>query len=287
MATKYVTLKDSNGDILYPQAVATNLAPNSVTPDEIDSRLFNMLIPDGTQITANKDLNTIEFLSVNKYYCSTNATVQTLSNCPTTLGFTMEVYNPLNKNIDNETTDTWVYRLRKITDWQGNIYYQLAYSETTPGVFTYGSWKKSIIGSVSTSDIADSAVTAAKIDPSVLYYRPGDTCQIGSGNGGDYQTGRQRVVGSTKYIWTQFYLDKAIADSVTSMTFTPHYYNECFGTQGLIFSINNPTSSDFTTQCVKGPRPNIVRVTITYKGSGSVSSNYPCCVGLQGTLTFS
>lgn len=36
MATKYVTLKDSNGDTLYPQAVATNLAPESITPDEIN-----------------------------------------------------------------------------------------------------------------------------------------------------------------------------------------------------------------------------------------------------------
>ena len=36
MATKYVTLKDSNGDTLYPQAVATNLAPGSITSDEID-----------------------------------------------------------------------------------------------------------------------------------------------------------------------------------------------------------------------------------------------------------
>ena len=36
MATKYVTLKDSNGDTLYPQAVATNLAPGSIKGDEID-----------------------------------------------------------------------------------------------------------------------------------------------------------------------------------------------------------------------------------------------------------
>lgn len=36
MATKYVTLKGSNGDTLYPQAVATNLAPASVKADDID-----------------------------------------------------------------------------------------------------------------------------------------------------------------------------------------------------------------------------------------------------------
>ena len=36
MATRYVTLKDSNGDTLYPQAVATNLAPGSIKGGEID-----------------------------------------------------------------------------------------------------------------------------------------------------------------------------------------------------------------------------------------------------------
>lgn len=35
MATKYVTLKDSNGDTLYPQAVATNLAPGSIDATEL------------------------------------------------------------------------------------------------------------------------------------------------------------------------------------------------------------------------------------------------------------
>lgn len=36
MATKYVTLKDSDGNTLYPQAVATNLAPGSIDYNEID-----------------------------------------------------------------------------------------------------------------------------------------------------------------------------------------------------------------------------------------------------------
>lgn len=39
MATKYVTLKDSNGDILYPQSVATNLAPGSITKTDLDTDL--------------------------------------------------------------------------------------------------------------------------------------------------------------------------------------------------------------------------------------------------------
>lgn len=36
MATRYVTLKDSNGDTIYPQAIATNLAAGSITGDLLD-----------------------------------------------------------------------------------------------------------------------------------------------------------------------------------------------------------------------------------------------------------
>lgn len=43
MATKYVTLKDSNGDTLYPQAVATNLVAGSIGTD---------LLADGAVTTA-------------------------------------------------------------------------------------------------------------------------------------------------------------------------------------------------------------------------------------------
>lgn len=49
MATKYVTLKDSNGDTLYPQAVATNLAPGSIASSEIDwSTVIDKIYPVGS-----------------------------------------------------------------------------------------------------------------------------------------------------------------------------------------------------------------------------------------------
>lgn len=35
MATRYVTLKDSNGDTIYPQAIATNLAAGSIGTTEL------------------------------------------------------------------------------------------------------------------------------------------------------------------------------------------------------------------------------------------------------------
>jgi hypothetical protein len=54
-------------------------------------------------------------MKVGRYYCSQTTTAATLKNCPTSVAFMMEVYSPLSTTIDNETTGTWVYRLRKIT----------------------------------------------------------------------------------------------------------------------------------------------------------------------------
>lgn len=145
MATKYVTLKDSNGDTLYPQAVATNLAPGSITPDEIDNRLYTTLAPvitGATEITANKNLNSTEFLSVGSYYCSTDTTAATLSNAPRSVAFSMTVEAPINNVIDNETTDTYVYRVRKVTLRSGEIFTQKVNSNNTPGTFIYGSWDR-------------------------------------------------------------------------------------------------------------------------------------------------
>lgn len=69
MATKYVTLKDSNGDTLYPQAVATNLAPGSIDTTELaDSAVTNAKIDWSTipttiqykgQLTKSSNLDTL------------------------------------------------------------------------------------------------------------------------------------------------------------------------------------------------------------------------------------
>lgn len=112
------------------------------TVSGLSDRLYRMLVPEGTEITANKNLNTIEFLKVDKYYCPGNAIVSTLTNCPTGNAFMMEVLSPLSTTIDNETTGTWVYRTRLITTFTGELYIQTASSGSTPGSFTYGSWKR-------------------------------------------------------------------------------------------------------------------------------------------------
>lgn len=187
MASYIKTLKEDNGDITYPQtlasavitgggsdvdsalalkantadlaAVATsglysdltgkpNLATVATTGSYNDltnlpsDRLFRMLVPTGTAIPSNADLNTTTYISVGRYYCSANATVSTLTNCPTSSAFMMEVFSPLSTTIDNETTDTWVYRLRLLTTYTGETWVQQVDSGSTAGSFTYRTWKR-------------------------------------------------------------------------------------------------------------------------------------------------
>lgn len=159
MATKYVTLKDSNGDTLYPQAVATNLAPGSITSPEID--------------------------------------------------------------------------------WQ-TYYHQKG--ETLP------------------------------LSTSYLYW-----------------AGRQRVVNGVKTIEFSIILDKPIASDVTSVTFTPSGYSEAYGADGLIYSINNPTSSQLSYSCTLSTDwRHVVRFVVTIASSSiSITNNACCTVKPNGSFTFS
>ena len=109
--------------------------------EKVDMRLTTSLVPLGTAIPKNANLNTTEYLKVGKYYCSANATAVTLVNCPTEYAFMMEVYSPLSTTIDNETTSAYVYRLRKITHYNTGVQYiQYVGSGATAGSFTYNSW---------------------------------------------------------------------------------------------------------------------------------------------------
>lgn len=147
-------------------------------------RFYESMIPQGTIIPASVNLNTINFLQVGNYYCSKNDTVKTLTNCPTDIAFMMQVYSPLSTTVDNESTGTWVYRLRKITDHKGHEYYQAINSNGTAANFIYGEWyekldsegKLTLSGDLSgsvdlsnnmtlTADITASGVTAGKYGP--------------------------------------------------------------------------------------------------------------------------
>lgn len=163
---------------------STNPVQNQVITNKINQldRYYRALVPVGTAIAQNSNLNTVAFLSVGKYYISTNAAAATLTNCPTTEAFMMETFSPLSTVIDNESTATWVYRLRIITTLTGAMYTQIANSGSTAGTFTYGAWVRiarmtdfndvafiqgdattDTGAAIGTTNIADGAVTAAKI----------------------------------------------------------------------------------------------------------------------------
>ncbi len=106
------------------------------------SHINRTLVPE-IEIPANKDLNTTEYLTIGKYYVINNTTAATLLNTPPTGGkaFMLEVFSPTSVNIDNETTDPYVHRIRLATTYEGKQWYQHVESRETAGVFTYGSWQ--------------------------------------------------------------------------------------------------------------------------------------------------
>ena len=121
--------------------VATSGDYNDLTNKPSD-RLYRMLVPTGTEITSNKNLNTVEFLVVGRYYCPANVTVATLTNCPTGSAFMMEVFSPLSTTIDDETTRAWCYRTRILTTFTGEMYVQSCSTNATPNNWSYGSWRR-------------------------------------------------------------------------------------------------------------------------------------------------
>ena len=278
MATRYVTLKDSNGDTIYPQSVIAQVANGEITTDLIAdgavtggkvswSATVNeaMLTFQPTEVTNGKDLNTTEFLGVGNYYCST-ANAGSISNCPTGgKAFKMEVttYGP---SINDAATTPWVIRYRVITDYYGTMYIQQVNAGATPGSLTYGPWNRIC-----------------------RTYRKGESIYLYSER--IYVPGRQRVVSGTKTIEASIVLDGMIGSDVTSITFSPSSYNEAFGPNGLLYSFNNPTTSQLTYSCSKGPdsQANTLRMTITVLASTSTTmvGNSMCLVKPCGTLTFS
>lgn len=144
-------------NVSQPTSDATGhvTALNTRTYTMPSDRLFETLVPSGTVIPANADLDTQTYLKVGRYYCSSNANVKTLLNCPVTVydssgagtsgtAFMMNVYSPLSTTIDNEATGTWVYRTRVLTTYTGDQYIQSCYSNGTAGNWSYGTWKKVI-----------------------------------------------------------------------------------------------------------------------------------------------
>ena len=106
----------------------------------IDREFFRML-PGGTYIPAEADLNSIQYLKVGNYFNYLSANAVTMKNCPGG-AFMMYVLSPLSKAYDNESTSAWVYRLRIFVEYTGNKIFVQTVSGTTAGNFSYGPWVK-------------------------------------------------------------------------------------------------------------------------------------------------
>lgn len=109
--------------------------------EKVDMRFTRSLLPVGTSIPAKANLNTKEYLKIGKYYCSLNVDAKTITNCPVNVAFSMEVFNPLGTNVDDEDTKEYTYRLRVLTQYDtGQQYVQFCRTSGTPGTWTYDSW---------------------------------------------------------------------------------------------------------------------------------------------------
>lgn len=109
--------------------------------EKIDMRFTRSLLPIGTSIPAKANLNTKEYLKIGKYYCSLNNDAKTITNCPVNVAFSMEVFNPLGTNVDDEDTREYTYRMRVLTQYDtGQQYMQFCRTSGTPGSWTYDSW---------------------------------------------------------------------------------------------------------------------------------------------------
>lgn len=122
-----------------------------------------------TQIPQNANLNSITYLKVGTYYVPNGTIASSLTNCPTTNGFTMTVSSPIAQGYNNESTGTWIYRVRTLIDATGNEWRQAANSNGTAGNFTYGSWVRIYSGAMAadyTEEITNQSVGTTLADTS-------------------------------------------------------------------------------------------------------------------------
>ena len=103
--------------------------------------VVNRVLEKATEIPSHADLNTVTYLKVGQYCCGSNSGAVTLINSPTNYAFKMFVYNPNGDGYDDES-QAWIYRIRILIDIVGDIWIQKINSESTAGLFIYGSWQR-------------------------------------------------------------------------------------------------------------------------------------------------
>ena len=90
-----------------------------------------------TEIPANSNLKTTAYLNAGRYVCKQNATAATLSNCPVSTAFNLDVDYPI--STFNTLQSTWAYIQRTITAISGEVWFQYVYLDGN-GNLTWYDW---------------------------------------------------------------------------------------------------------------------------------------------------
>ena len=246
---------DANKPVSTAQATAILDAKTNDVSGNAFQRVYSSLIPYGTSIPANADLNTITYMKVGNYYCSKNADAATLINSPTTSAFMMTVSSPLSTTIDNESK-TWVYRLRKLQDYRGPEYVQYCYANGTAGNWIYGDWNLVIKSNNTASTTSAGLMSAA------------DKVKL---NGLNKERGIYFVVGdsTTEGVWTG-----------TCSDITEYYDGLTVAYLINIAGISDGSTLNINGLGAKNVRRNVSNVTTHYAANSLIHLTY---VTIDGT----
>lgn len=169
-------------------AETAKTAAEAATSQKADK---SMGLWDFTDIPANSDLN--DYTACGYYKVSTLSTVPTLSNCPVSTSFTMQVSNANGRTDSGTITGTtWKYRIQRVTDYKTTEYVRLIYTDGS-GTLTFSSWKKML---TDVSALSDLGISTGSWTPTVTgmssyayqtgkYFKIGDTVIVSFAFGGE------------------------------------------------------------------------------------------------------
>lgn len=263
-----VTLNPSTNTIAANISGTADKAKNDISGNAIQ-RTYTSMIPYGTVIPSGANLNVTDYLRVGNYYNSKNAEVATMTNCPTTLAFMMQVYSPLSTAIDNETSKTWVYRLRKIIDHKGNEYYQFVNSGATAGSFTYGEWtqilKTTALSDSVTSESSKTIATSKAVK--IAYDRANEAYTLAEGADNLAEAAQTRADNA-------YTLAESKADSLSDLgiTATATELNKLDGITTTTTELNYVKGVTSNIQTQLNSKANLSEGAIFIEGSGTTDS---------------
>lgn len=228
--------------------------------EKVDMRFTRSLLPVGTSIPASVNLNTIQYLKIGKYYCSLNVDAETITNCPVKVAFSMEVFNPLGTNIDDETTKEYTYRLRVLTQYDsGTQYMQFCKTSGTAGSWTYGDW-----------------YAAPRAKATLNSNKKGSTLALGSATQGVYVASTGVLTKMTYTLGKSVPSNAVFTDTNTKVTAVENHYTpvEDSGVQ-----VDAP-EGEYITGLKRDAAGHVVGVT----SSSAVNNNYVTKDELSTTL---